>query len=85
MLYGLEENFTLNFIEILSKPSLSIYQMIHFINHCNRILDVTVFALLIKTSFKLIHDIDRVYLSIGPTALANGIAPRSQPLILFLI
>ena len=61
MLYGFGENF----IEFLSKPSRSYYfsfcQVINFINQCYEIRDVTVFAILIQISFKLIYDIDRVY------------------------
>ena len=64
MLYGPRE---ILHIEFLSKPLLTKYflfgQVTYFINQCYRIRDATVFAILIRISFKLNLDIDRLKLS----------------------
>ena len=62
--------------------------IIIIINHCYRIRDVTVLAIFIQAILKLIHDIDRVYLSLCNYQIFQfvWIAPLPpQPLILFYI
>ena len=59
------KHFTMNFIEFLNKPTRTLFCLFdqghNFIYQCYRIRDVTVFAILIQISFKLIHDIDRIH------------------------
>ena len=64
-------------------PFFSFGQVINFINHCQRICDVTVFAILIQISFKLIHVYRYLHLLNILIHLNNPLLP--QPLILLLI
>ena len=51
-----------NFSASLRQQFFLIIQVNNFMNQCLKFWDVAFFAILIQISFKLIHDIDRIYL-----------------------